>query len=529
MNKRMISLFAIICMGILSLFIMILYIGNGIATEAVNESHYSTVAIGTSRGKIYDRNLDLLVETTDRLVAAVTPSTAAIEMLSKSFGQETANEIVTTGKPFVTAVDEEIDNELIKTFPVSPRYDSSQLAVHLIGYLDSSGKNGLAGVEKAYNNILSENSGSLSVRFEVDAMGRVLPGLDKIIVDNNYRSNAGIALTIDSKIQSITEKALNESEIESGCALVMHVDTGEILAMDSVPRYDPNNISDSLNGKNSPFINKNLQSYSAGSVFKSIVAATALECGISSKTTFECKGSLEIGDTVFRCYDEKEHGKQTMSQALENSCNTYFIELIEKIDSDLLLSVCKTLGLGSELELCSGIACAAGSLPDERDLLLRGERANFSFGQGKLLLTPIQLLAAYNAIATGFYVEPTVFFGYVNHDKLVTKQIARQRFEVFSQSTVQKMRKLLSNVVEKGKAYSAKSSLISLAGKTGTAQSGIFDEQGVELCRTWFAGFFPANNPHYVVVVMDENGVSGNADCAPVFKAICENIVGVVE
>lgn len=95
---------------------------------------------------------------------------------------------------------------------------------------------------------------------------------------------------------------------------------------------------------------------------------------------------------------------------------------------------------------------------------------------------------------------------------------------VLKKSTVLKMREMLSSVVENGNAEKARSSLVSLAGKTGTAQSGIFNGKD-EVCRTWFCGFFPAENPHYIAVILNEDGSSGSADCAPVFKRLCEAVV----
>ena len=83
---------------------------------------------------------------------------------------------------------------------------------------------------------------------------------------------------------------------------------------------------------------------------------------------------------------------------------------------------------------------------------------------------------------------------------------------------------MLFSVTENGNAYNAKSNMVSLAGKTGTAQSGVY-KKGQEICRTWFAGFFPAEAPEYIVVVMNENGMGGNSDCGPVFNEICEGII----
>ena len=134
------------------------------------------------------------------------------------------------------------------------------------------------------------------------------------------------------------------------------------------------------------------------------------------------------------------------------------------------------------------------------------------------------MLNAYHALATGNSVSPTVIRGLADSDGLVRLEKSGNVKKIFTASTVKKMREMLSSVVENGNANKAASSLISLAGKTGTAQSGIFTDNE-EICRTWFCGFFPSQNPHYIVVILNEDGESGSADCAPVFKRICEGIV----
>ena len=95
---------------------------------------------------------------------------------------------------------------------------------------------------------------------------------------------------------------------------------------------------------------------------------------------------------------------------------------------------------------------------------------------------------------------------------------------MLDEKTVDKMREMLYSVTEKGIATNAKSEFLKLAGKTGTAESGIYDESGEEVYRTWFTGFYPADEPEYIVAVMNEDGVGGNADCAPVFREICEGM-----
>lgn len=498
----------------------------------INRQNYSrvsenqstrTLTVGTKRGDIYDRNYIPLTGSTSRLVAAVTPVIPAAQYLKDCFTAEELGEKISGGFPFLCTVKEEINNDYIRTFSVPERYSADSLAVHIVGYTNSDGE-GVSGIEKAYNEYLSENSGKLTVSFKVDAMGRVLAGMDKKITDYNFSSKAGVVLTLDSRIQNITEEALKKSKIESGAALVMEIDTGELLAVASVPDFNQNDIVSALKGENAPLVNKALCAYAVGSVFKSIVAAEALEEGISPELTYECTGKITVGDTVFSCYNGKAHGETDMTSALQNSCNTYFINLISDMDSDRLLSLCKKLGFSQSDTLAAGMVSSSGIIPDSNTLKLKGNLANFSFGQGEFSATPVQLLKAYHALATGETVTPLLVRGFTNSDGLMTKTAKVTKERIFSESTVREIRGMLKSVVNEGGADNAKSTLVSLSGKTGTAQSGIY-KNGREICRTWFAGFFPSDNPTYAVAILNENGQGGNTDCAPVFKAICEGIV----
>ena len=124
----------------------------------------------------------------------------------------------------------------------------------------------------------------------------------------------------------------------------------------------------------------------------------------------------------------------------------------------------------------------------------------------------MQLLSVYQLLATGVQIPPTVLCGTVDAGAALHRETPFAGVRRLSDKTVQRMRKLLA-------ASSAAAGAPSGAGKTGTAQSGIYAD-GKEVCRTWFVGFFPANAPKYAVVILNENGVSGAADCAPVFEWI---------
>ncbi len=508
----------------MALLFRIAYIQRSDFSSVAQNQSKRTVTVGEKRGLIYDRNYTPLVENEKKLLAVVTPCASAYEYLKCEIDESIIKERIKDGYPFICQVSKEINNEFIRTFSISQRYSADNLAVHLIGYCDSTGREGVTGIEKTYNAYLKEHSGKLSVTFDVDAVGRVLAGMDKTVNDNGYTSKGGVVLSIDSRVQKITQDALKSSKIKSGCAIVVHAHTGEILAMASYPEYDQNNVAKSLNSDDSPLVNKALKAYSVGSVFKSLVAAAALESGYDENEKYICKGEITIGDSTFKCYNHKAHGEIDMKGALEQSCNTYFINLIDKIDIDLLLSLCNQCALGVKDVLAPAIISDSGTLPQKKELEIKGNLANFAFGQGSLTATPLQIAKLYHVLALGNYVTPKLILGFTNYMGLMTKQESESPIKVLSDETVIKLRDMLFSVTKKGNGKNAHSSLINLAGKTGTAQSGIYSS-GNEVLRTWFAGFFPYNNPHYIVVVMDENGSGGNTDCAPVFKEICENIL----
>ena len=204
MLKRFLSLYIFFIFSFMVLLSRIYYIAKTDYTEVTSRQSTRTVIVGEKRGEIYDRNYSPLVGAEKKLLAVVTPCVASFEYLKGKVDEAYLREKIENGFPFMVEIDEEINNEFIRTFSVPERYGSDPLAVHLIGYTDSTGKVGVTGIEKSYNSYLSENAGKLSVSFQVDAVGRVLAGMDKFVDDNNFSSKAvgGSSYSISSNINA---------------------------------------------------------------------------------------------------------------------------------------------------------------------------------------------------------------------------------------------------------------------------------------------------------------------------------------
>ena len=165
-------------------------------------------------------------------------------------------------------------------------------------------------------------------------------------------------------------------------------------------------------------------------------------------------------------------------------------------------------------------------MPSAEEIKSSQDRANLSFGQGRLLASPLQMTAVYAAIANGgVYRAPSLMRSIIDKNRLeyMRAQLPFSR-RVMTEETAQKVGELLNFTTENGSASKAKPDNMRIAGKTATAQSGQFDSNGNEITQSWFCGYFPYETPKYAVTVLKENGRGGSSDCAPVFKYIAENI-----
>ena len=196
------------------------------------------------------------------------------------------------------------------------------------------------------------------------------------------------------------------------------------------------------------------------------------------------------------------------------------------------------LGFGSETKLGQHYSSAAGILPDTSILTRPAELANLSFGQGRLMVTPIQIAGMTSAIARGGeYIEPYVVMGLTDeHMNIISQPYSPERHMAISRTTARTLCSCMRTAVLDGTAKAGASDKISSAAKTGTAETGIIKNGkkinqawyagffGKKINQAWYAGFFPYENPKYACVVLVENGTSGGVAAGPIFKEIAERI-----
>ncbi len=513
--------------GILISNMGIIMLKTGVSPSSQNTSSKSVI-LSTSRGMIYDTNMRKMINTDTNNVTVCLPTQNAIKSIKNSLNNnqlEELNDNIQNGKISIFETNNTFQNPHIKSVKKAERYSNNQTCVHLIGHLDENNQ-GVMGLEKAYDSYLSRYSGELKAKWSTDAIGNILLGEGIKFESNGYLSPAGIQLTIDIDIQKIAENSLIDNNINKGAVVILNSFTNEILAMASVPKFNPNDISADISNENSPFINRAITPYSVGSVFKPIVSACALENNI--QLTYKCTGSIDINGTTFKCNNNNAHGIVDMSSAMEQSCNCYFIELGQRTNIEDFINLCGSFGFGKELEIADNFCAKSGNLPSAELINSPQSLANISFGQGELLVSPLQMAVAYSCFANGgYYRPPTLMKGIIDENgKTVQKVKLPENYRIINKSTATKIDSILMNVVENGSGKKAFSSLTTNCGKTATAQSGWY-ENGREINHTWFCGYFTANDTTYTVVIFKDDGKSGANDCAPVFKSISENICSI--
>lgn len=504
---------------------------NNFKDAASNQQSYK-LRISDIRGTIYDCRNVPLVNVEKKLVAAVIPSVEALSTLTPAVPECKKEELFkkcSGNTPFMIEIEKEVKSPWIKVFEVPIRYSGVTLAPHIIGYI-SGDKKGISGIEKVFDEYLSGKNQNICIKYDVDASGKILPGGQSIVEDKSYFTSKGVVLNIDSRIQAIAEECAAK-QMSRGAVVVTQVPNCEVRACVSLPSFSPKDVSKYLSDKNSPLLNRSFCSFNLGSIFKLVTSAAALKKGVSSDLSYDCQGINEVDDAKFKCFNCKKHGLINMQDAIAYSCNGYFIELIKnKINKDDLLKMAGKFGLGKEIVFADGIVSREGKLPASESLEDIKTLANFSFGQGKLLATPMQISALINAIASGgIYTPPKLIKGLAAENMKFSPYDAHselQRTEkIISPGIALKLKEFMKASVDYGTGKKGKPEdpETEVAAKTSTAQTGII-EDGKRIEQSWFAGFFPYDKPKYSIVVLSEAGAGGGESAGPIFKEIVERI-----
>lgn len=412
-------------------------------------------------------------------------------------------------------------------------YPDGKMISQITGFVggDQDGRSGKYGLEGYFEKELRGRGGYLYG--EKDALGRLISAqrMKKELPEDG----AILTLTIDRTIQFFVCKKLEEYvkkfSAQSGTVLISNPDSGAILAICSVPNFDPNEYSKVKNFSvfNNPAV---FESYEPGSIFKPITMAAGLDSGkVLPSTTYEDKGVVRIGAHEITNSDLKINGVSTMTQVLEKSLNTGVVYVVREIGREIFKSYVDNFGFGA----LTGIELMGEATGEVTNLGRRGEiySATASFGQG-ISVTPIQLVAAFGAIANGGKLFRPYIVEEVRRDTMAPQKteikVVRQ---AISEHTALELSSMLTAVVENGHGKRAGVPGYFVAGKTGTAQiphpgGGYYKDETIGS----FVGFAPANNPRFVMMtkLVRPQGVKwAESTAAPLFGEIAKFLLNYLE
>jgi len=389
-------------------------------------------------------------------------------------------------------------------------------------YITPGYKIGKDGLEKYFQDMLKGKPGAR--RVEVTARGKVVRDLS---TQADVQGET-VHLTIDADLQEFVARRMGR---ESGAAVVIDCQNGDILSFVSMPSFDPNSFSDGISSSeyawlrgddHQPLINKATRGlYPPGSTLKPMAAIAAIEHGIDPSERHTCIGGYRLGSRFFRCLGR--HGSVDMATAIMKSCNSYFYWVAHRLGYDAIAPTAKLMGLGEEFQL-AGSNQRFGTIPDSAWKMKKydqpwsaSDSLNAVIGQGYVSVNPLQLAVMAARIASGRRLYP----------RLVNRHFKNEALP-FSAEALATARHGMDLVVNGPGGTAGRSKLpldgIAMAGKTGTAQvRGLNTGNGK--AGTWkfrdhglFIGFAPVDNPRYATAVVIEHGMGGSRAAAPVAK-----------
>jgi penicillin-binding protein 2 len=479
---------------------------------------------------------------------------------------------------------------------VSRNYPFNDNYTHVLGYVSEASANdilnnemikskyvpglkvGKTGLEKTFENELIGTNGIQ--RYEVNAYGKRISQLDH----TEGLDGKTIKLTLDTEIQKLCNELLKNT---AGSISVMDIYTGEIVAMQSSPSFDPNLFLFGIkqddwqlirNNPLKPLVNKTLSGlYSPGSTFKPMVALSALENGIIDENfKVNCKGKIEMYGQTYHCWKKKGHGVVDLKNAMKQSCDTYFYEIARKLGVDRLKETSVKFGLGTKVLNETFNNEKKGLIPDtkwKKNNLGKGwvigETLITGIGQGYTQTTPLQLCQMTAQLANGgFKIYPKIIVdennktaedirviinqnrkelnkknsGLKEATELLGFKIKKEHEPLFKKSkNIKLVREAMfaSTNEVRGTSYSSRieDPKYQFAGKTGTSQVRRITKAARELDlktseipyderdHALYIAFGPYKNPRYALSVVIEHGGSGSSTAAPIAKKLFKFII----
>lgn len=430
------------------------------------------------------------------------------------------------------------------------QYPYGALASHVIGYLKQWEKGDVPeSATRVYDHYIGEEKGIAGVEASMDKILRGPEGRKTIVKDEKGRTirmvdyakpgtGANVKLTIDARTQYLLENTLRYAGRSAG--VIMDVNNGEVLAMASIPDYNPNDFIPSITTKRleaynsnkqlAPFTNRAISAFTPGSTMKIPTAVAGAVAGMANRV-FSCDGYVTYGNKKVGCWiwnqQKGSHGSQNLSQSIQHSCNPYFNKLANAIGWKAMVEGCQMVGIGKR----TGIELPkedAGILPGSKawraanpnSTMTPALNAFLSIGQGDSLATPLQLCAVTAAIANGGkYFKPRIVKQAIAEDgEIVVSDTAKMEVDLIQAGVKPKDLEL----IRKGMWMSAneaggttgkvKIPKVSIAAKSGTAQTM---DNGKKSNNSWIITFAPYESPKYAICILVQNAGSGGGVCGP--------------
>lgn len=432
-------------------------------------------------------------------------------------------------------------------------YPYRALAAHMIGYTQPWREGVIPEDQKGlFNHYIGDEKGNAGIEATLDDLLRG-PAGSKILIKNelgkitgmvDYREpqvGADVTLTIDARVQYLTSNVLRRAGRAAG--VVMDVRTGEVIAMASVPDYNPNDFIPSIaadvykaytSNPCHPFTDRCISGFEPGSTFKLATALTGALNGLATNS-YNCAGFVAYGNYRPRCWLRTGHGTLNISQAIQKSCNPYFFRLGNQLGSDRLVAGYTMLGYGQPTGIplpneAAGVfpGCKSWRQANHGKSLTQGLIAQMSIGQSTLA-TPLQLCAMVSSIANGGrYYEPRIVKKAVlPNGTVLVEDRPKLRVDLIEEGMkaeqLERIRKGMWMAVNQpgGTAGRARIPGVDVAGKTGTAQVNV----ALNTHNAWTVAFAPFEEPRYAIAVLVQDGKSGGAVAGPLVHLILRGIL----